>query len=284
MINRSTKAILLYILGMMPARLRMFLMTRIAMEDNTLRKLGQRELLAAIYLKGEGIEIGAAHNPLPLPRGVNAKYIDNLTIEELQRYLPGLEISTRPSVIDDGEKLSTIPDTSQDFVVANHFIEHTQDPIGAIENFLRVLKPGGVIFMAIPDKRWTFDFERPVTPFEHLLKDHEAGPAWSRRGHFAEDARFLRGITDPEEIEKYAERSANGTGNTHFHVWRQEDMLSFVANLKTVVALDMEIEAYLSHQHLMEGIFVLRKGESGKDRSKARASLERLRADAVARP
>ena len=60
-------------------------------------------------------------------------------------------------VIDNGETLQTLPDARQDFVVANHFLEHCQDPIGTIVNHFRVLKPGGVLFMAVPDKRWSFD-------------------------------------------------------------------------------------------------------------------------------
>ena len=36
--------------------------------------------------------------------------------------------------IDDGERLGKIADASQDFVIANHFLEHCQDPILALLN------------------------------------------------------------------------------------------------------------------------------------------------------
>ncbi len=64
-------------------------------------------------------------------------------------------------MIDDGEHLASIGDESVDFVVANHFIEHCRDPIGALTTLLRVVRPGGVVFMAVPDKRQTFDRARP---------------------------------------------------------------------------------------------------------------------------
>jgi SAM-dependent methyltransferase len=255
----------------------MFLINRLVLDEGSFKDLGRRELLASLYLSGEGIEIGAAQNPLSLPKGAKAKYVDHLTREQLREACPDLAMDTRTDIVDDGSKLATIPDASQDFVIANHVIEHIQDPIGAIGNFLRVLKPRGYLFMAMPDKRWSFDFERPVTTFEHLVRDYREGPEWSIRGHFEEDARFLRGLTDQDEVEKYVERAVASGDDTHFHVWRQEDMLAFVSGLKTVVGFDVEIEAYLSHQPMMEGIIVLRKGESGKDRSHARASLALLR-------
>ena len=62
------------------------------------------------------------------------------------------------------ESLATIPDGSQDFVIADHFIEHCQDPISALTIHFRVLKTGGILYMAVPDKRFTFDKDRPVTP------------------------------------------------------------------------------------------------------------------------
>jgi ubiquinone/menaquinone biosynthesis C-methylase UbiE len=52
-----------------------------------------------------------------------------------------------PDVIDDGERLAAFGDESQDFVIANHFIEHCEDPIEAVTNALRVLKPGGILYL-----------------------------------------------------------------------------------------------------------------------------------------
>ena len=68
--------------------------------------------------------------------------------------------------MDDAERLASLGDASQDFVVANHFLEHTEDPIGTMENVLRVIKPGGIAYLAVPDKRFTFDVSRDVTQIE----------------------------------------------------------------------------------------------------------------------
>ena len=103
--------------------------------------------LAAIYLRGDGLEIGALHQPLPVPRSAHVKYVDRMSADDLRRqydeisYLPFVETD----IIDNGEELRTIADESQDFVVANHFIEHCQNPVKTLKNVIRVLKRGGVL-------------------------------------------------------------------------------------------------------------------------------------------
>lgn len=251
-----------------------------------MRELYPARLLASIYLSGDGIEIGALNNPLPLPRGARVRYVDYAPFEHLQKTYPSLKI-TPPDVIDDGETLATFADSSVDFVIANHFLEHTQDPIGTLKTFFRVVRPDGILFITLPDKRFTFDVHRPVTPWEHLLRDHVEGPEWSRKAHFEEAARLIFGITDPEEVEYHVEREMREVGHTHFHVWTQTEMLEMLARLKGLI--DFEVEAYVSNGG--EGIMVLRKGARGKDDAYARASLalarstyaERYPADAPSR-
>ncbi len=54
-------------------------------------------------------------------------------------------------VVDDGESLQDhLPDVSADFIIANHFIEHTQDPLGTLAAYLRVLRTGGVLYLPDP--------------------------------------------------------------------------------------------------------------------------------------
>jgi len=95
-------------------------------------------------------------------------------------------------LVDDGEKLLSQPTVAFDFVVASHLLEHTQDPIASLGNWLRVIKLGGVLFLAVPNKTETFDRDRPVTgSLAHLLRDHEEGPDISRRQHFEEWVRLV---------------------------------------------------------------------------------------------
>ena len=45
------------------------------------------------------------------------------------------------------------------------------NPLCAFQEWLRVLKKRGIIFLVLPDKDGTFDHRRPVTAFRHLVRD-----------------------------------------------------------------------------------------------------------------
>src|SRR5262249_28614265 len=124
-----------------------------------------RETIADQYIRGQGIEIGALHMPLRVPRSAKVKYVDRFSADGLRAHYPELndEDIVQVDIVTDGERLEAIADATQDFVIANHFIEHCQNPIGALLNMFRVLKLGGVLYLAIPDKRCSFDADRPST-------------------------------------------------------------------------------------------------------------------------
>jgi predicted SAM-dependent methyltransferase len=224
-------------------------------QENRNRATLNREALASTYLSGNGMEVGALHNPLKVPSHANVQYVDLKIPEELQKFYVGVTDIKVPDILTDGETLTGVDDESQDFVIANHFIEHCQNPIGTIENFLRVLRPNGILFLTIPDKRFTFDIRRPPTTFEHLLRDYREGGEWSRFGHHEEAHRLILGITDEKQIRRHME----GMADTHYHVWTQIEMLEMVVRLRRELAFDFELEAFVNHPPL-EAILIIRKG------------------------
>ena len=120
---------------------------------------------------------------------------------------------TEVDIVDDGETLATVAPESQDFIVANHFLEHTENPVGTIECHLGKLKPGGVLFYAVPDKRFTFDFRRPADPLEHMIADYEQGPERSRAEHYEEWCRLVIDSESREPAERRARPPRSGCGN-----------------------------------------------------------------------
>ncbi|WP_223908824.1 methyltransferase domain-containing protein [Geobacter sp. AOG1] len=216
-----------------------------------------RDAVAATYLKGNGIEIGALHNPLKVGEKARVRYLDRMSVADLRRQYPELakEKLVNVDIVDDGEHLATVADESQDFVIANHFVEHSQNPLRAIANMFRVLKIDGVLYIALPDKRYSFDVDRPVTPLDHLLRDFREGPEWSRKGHFEEWVRLVSKVEHPKERDELVNKLIAMDYSIHFHVWSQKEMVELVLFLRTVHSFEIE----LMLRGGVENIFILRK-------------------------
>jgi SAM-dependent methyltransferase len=210
--------------------------------------------LSARFIRGAGIEVGALHNPLPVPNADAVVYVDRVPLEQLRNEYPELaqqELVT-PSVIDDGEVLGSLADASVDFVIANHFIEHCQNPIAALRTHLRVLKYGGVLFMAVPDKRFTFDRNRPLTPLGHVVRDYEEGPAWSLRPHVEEWVELVEHGTE-ERVEELVQ----GARSIHFHAWTSATFSELLDYCREELAFPFTLEAF--EPNGIEFVAILRK-------------------------
>jgi GT2 family glycosyltransferase/SAM-dependent methyltransferase len=215
-----------------------------------------RAAVAGLYLEGQGIEVGALHSPLPVNPSVRVRYVDRMSVADLRRQYPELENLplVEPDILDNGETLGKVAAESQDFVIASHFLEHCQDPIGTVKSMLRVVRPGGVLFLAVPDKRYTFDRKRPVTTLDHLIRDHEEGPAWSRVGHFEEWA----ALAEDENIRgRSAKELMDFDYSIHFHVWTEAEVLELFAAMRTRFQMPFDVETVVRNG--IEVIVVLRK-------------------------
>jgi SAM-dependent methyltransferase len=179
-----------------------------------------------------------------------------MTVADLRRQYPELDPSplVEPDIIDNGEHLAKIENGTQAFVIANHFIEHCQNPILTLQNFFRVLQAGGVLYMAVPDKRFTFDIDRPCTPIEHVLRDFREGPEWSRLEHFEEWARLVNKRSGPEVADE-VRRLIDIDYSIHFHVWSAPELLEFLATVQRIVPFETEL--FLRNGH--ESIVILRR-------------------------
>jgi SAM-dependent methyltransferase len=202
----------------------------------------RRKMLADQFLRGSGIEIGALHSPMPLPRGrARARYVDRMTRGELALQYPDLGAPLmNVDIITKSEALPEIADASQDFVVASHVFEHMQDPIGALAAYCRILKPGGVILLIVPNPRGTFDRHRPETTFSHLVEDHERGTHAGRHAHFVEWVQLVEGRTG-DDIAPRVRQLMDMDYSIHFHCWQPLTFLAFLEQSKQRYALPFHL-------------------------------------------
>lgn len=136
--------------------------------------LSPRDEIAHAHLRGEGVEIGALHMPVRVPPGVFVKYVDNTSRIDNVRRFPELDPSQilQPDYLGDGLHLGFLEDDSQDFVIANHVLEHAPVPLRVLDNWARVLKPEGCLLVSVPMAETCFDAGRVPHDIAHHIEDH----------------------------------------------------------------------------------------------------------------
>lgn len=162
---------------------------------------------ALSWCKGKGLEIGAsAHNPFGLDT-LNVDLSDETsTFKQEELEICGEMV--RVDIVASGDDLP-VDDASQDFVISSHVLEHFTNPVKALLEWDRVVKPGGIIFMIVPHKERTFDSGRERTTLQHLIDD------------------WLSGDT-----------VGCGQPMGHHHVWITEDVVELLTWMKGEFSLD----------------------------------------------
>jgi hypothetical protein len=149
-------------------------------------------MLGTVSRSAKLIEIGPSHNPaLPKGDGWNVYTIDHATRAELiEKYAndPSVDIAKIEEVdyIWKGGSLADAVPLSEhgsfDGFIASHVIEHTTDLIAFLEAAQVLLKPLGCVGLAIPDKRYCFDYFQPLTTLGTVLDAHLARRSRHRVG------------------------------------------------------------------------------------------------------
>jgi SAM-dependent methyltransferase len=136
-------------------------------------------------------------------------------------YLPGKAPGRQ--YINDATDLSSIADGTYDFLLASHILEHVANPLRALKEFHRVLKPKGYALILVPNQIHTFDHRRPVTSVAHLEADLAAGTDESDMAHLDEilslhDLEMDKPAGSPEEFRARCLRNAE-VRCMHHHVF-----------------------------------------------------------------
>ena len=134
--------------------------------------------------KGKGLEIGPSFNPIaPKSEGYDVDVLDHATADELKaKYAPhGVDI-TKIELVDfvcKGQPIDELVGRVgiYDWIIISHVIEHVPDIISFFRSCSNLLKPDGILSLAIPDKRYCFDFFRWPTSTGDVLQ------AWTEKNN-----------------------------------------------------------------------------------------------------
>jgi SAM-dependent methyltransferase len=193
------------------------------------------ELLEYVEKSALGIEIGPYHNPtVPKRDGYNSISIDVFDADELRRRaaedpnVPDSSIAAIETVDIVGSAvdiadLVRVPYGSQKFayIVSSHNFEHLPDPIRFLQGCSELLEDGGVLTMAVPDRRFCFDYFRPATELSEWLeafheRRRQPTPAQVFRGSHLKSSISGAGAWLPGETRT---PSPDGQLDSAFAVW-----------------------------------------------------------------
>ncbi len=115
------------------------------------------------YLSGSGIDIGSGDDPLS-------------SYKELFPMMTSCRAWDKQD--GDAQFMASVPDDTYDFVHSSHCLEHLENPNEALENWIRICKPGGYLLITVPDEdlyeggvwpstwagaghKWSFTIDKP---------------------------------------------------------------------------------------------------------------------------
>lgn len=194
-------------------------------------------------LVGAGVEVGAGHWPFPVPDAVTAvTFVSRHTPEEERRLFPEVPPEHDFGRVDvladlDRDGLSAFRDSSLDFVIASHVIEHLAAPIWGLSEMVRVVRPGGYVVLVLPDRRFTFDKERDGTPVEHLIREHKAGVREIDDLHIREFLTKTGGPASPTDEELTLHRARS----VHAHCWTDAEFAAFLVAIRDEFGLPFSL-------------------------------------------
>ncbi len=216
-------------------------------------------------LTGHGIEIGALHERATTPTHCKVDYCDAITKEEAIRLFPEIDHSKLldPDIISDIDMggLSKIESEKYDFVIFSHVIEHVANPIQALQDLMRILKAGGLFYLACPDKDYTYDKKRNITSWDHLKAEFETNTNFITDEHYLD---FLRGV-HPEVFTATAEALQQALESVrrrreHAHVWDSKAFDEFLKNALNMLNVKTKnIQKYDGNQTAFEYLILFEK-------------------------
>ena len=89
-------------------------------------------------------------------------------------------------IICEASDLAPISNETYECVLASHCLEHVANPLRALGEWMRVLRPDGLLLLILPHREGTFDWRRPVTTLEHMISDRENNVGENDLTHLAE--------------------------------------------------------------------------------------------------
>jgi SAM-dependent methyltransferase len=261
----------------------------------------QELLLSQVDRRGVGLEIGASYSPAaPKSSGLNIRVADYIGQEELRskyRTAAGVDVSKIEPVdyvLGTRTLGEAIPERSHfDYIIASHVIEHVPDLLGFLLDCQALLKPGGVLALAVPDKRSCFDLLLPLSTTGQVLqahrnRDRRPGPGAvfdfeANRCRLDGRISWPLGAAGSVALDGMLEHALGmaercSTEYIDVHVWRfvPSSFKLLIKDLHTVASLELREQAFLATSEIEFYCFLSRHGH-GPVETRTHLALQALK-------
>jgi SAM-dependent methyltransferase len=153
--------------------------------------------------------------------------------------------------IREATSLTGISNQVYDFILSAHNLEHIANPVLALKEWTRVLKPGGFLIVILPDYRRTFDHFRKPTAVAHMMEDYDQGTEETDLTHLPEilELHDLNRDRAAGTREQFRERSLRNFKNRclHHHVFDERNSRELLES----VGLSVRVVEILRPHHIV---------------------------------
>jgi SAM-dependent methyltransferase len=220
----------------------LYLKVRTKLKNETKLFLSKLETAHALYLKNkytryfegkQGLEIGGPSSIFRkdgiLPFYESVAHLDNCNFcaetvwsekfQEGKTFQFSKNKECGLQILCEVTDLNKIDSEKYDFVLASHVLEHVANPLKALQEIRRVTKKNGFLLVIVPEKKNTFDWQRPTTRFEHLLEDYKNNMPESDLTHLPEILQLHDLTRDVQagSFEEFKKRSLDNYRNRCLH-------------------------------------------------------------------
>lgn len=226
--------------------------------------------MAHYFCKGEGLEVGALCYPYLFNKDCKIKYADIFENSKLRKILKDIPLDNlyHKELVDveyilkpPKFLLNFVKDNTFNFVYSSHVLEHTPNPISVLNDQLRITKPGGIVYVAMPNKKNTYDRTRKVTSsnilinkFENNVFDHTIEEALDVVKNTDTHALYEPHKNNPLEYAKEIIKKKEGIH--HFHTFDETNVLEILIYLVSKNQAHIEYFSGLENRDIH---FALRK-------------------------
>jgi SAM-dependent methyltransferase len=214
---------------------------------------------------GYGLEFGALVTPLVRKEQGRVPYVDYTGTQTFRRKAAEDPNVDENVVVDLNLEAGALVDQCAslgpiDYAVASQVFEHLPNPVAWLRDVASLLVPGGLIALAVPDRRHTFDYFRAETAAVQLiawdrerlsqpslvqLADHydhvrkvETERSWLETASLAESPRHHHDV----RVSRILERAATGVYvDCHCSVWTSTHFAAVFPEVIRIRELPLEI-------------------------------------------